>query len=303
MEFKHDVAIIGAGLAGPAGLAAAHDLSHMGLSVTIFEAQKEPGGMLRYGIPEFRLPRKILSREIEEILGLGVLLKTETNIGRDIALSELMKGHEAVLLAIGCYETLSRADRVLIIGGDLISLAFTRALLHMGKEVLFMLNEEAFWPVRFTEALYDEVADRLSSLGTKPLRYRKFRGMTELTDRTIEVCLEGQVIETEVIGAFFGLVPDVAFLAGSGFALDRGLLVDETLGTGHDGIYAAGDCAQVYHPDLCDYWVSIGYSNALTLGRIAALNVLGEGLEARTCRSGIFDLQGVKANTSWWTEL
>jgi len=98
------VAIIGA---GPAGLAAAHDLATLGFEVTLLEALDQPGGMLRYGIPEFRLPRSILDHEIEEILRLGVTLKTGTRLGSDVDMELLQAGHDAVLLAAGCYESIA----------------------------------------------------------------------------------------------------------------------------------------------------------------------------------------------------
>jgi len=97
------VAIVGA---GPAGLAAAHDLSTIGVSVTIFEAQERAGGMLRYGIPEFRLPRSVLDAEADSILRMGVGLKTGVRVGRDITLDELLEDHDAVLLAAGCYRSI-----------------------------------------------------------------------------------------------------------------------------------------------------------------------------------------------------
>ncbi|MEE9609756.1 MAG: FAD-dependent oxidoreductase [Desulfatiglandales bacterium] len=96
------VAIIGA---GPAGLAAAHDLSTIGILVTILEAFDEPGGMLRYGIPEFRLPRDILKAEIDSILRLGVTLETGVRVGKDMAMEDLLRDYDAVLVATGCYKS------------------------------------------------------------------------------------------------------------------------------------------------------------------------------------------------------
>jgi hypothetical protein len=69
------VAVVGA---GPAGLAAAHDLALLGYAVTVFEAADQPGGMMRFGIPEYRLPRSLLSAEIDRILALGVELRLST---------------------------------------------------------------------------------------------------------------------------------------------------------------------------------------------------------------------------------
>lgn len=96
------VAIIGA---GPAGVAAAHDLSMLGHDVTIFEKEREAGGMLRYGIPEFRLPRDILDVELHNALRLGVELKTGVAIGNgpgEMPLARLRADYDAVLIATGC---------------------------------------------------------------------------------------------------------------------------------------------------------------------------------------------------------
>jgi glutamate synthase (NADPH/NADH) small chain len=96
------VAVVGS---GPAGLAAAYDLSTIGFSVTMFEALDKPGGMLRYGIPEFRLPRQVLEEEIEHVLKTGAVLKTGVRIGQDVKVEDLRKQYDAVLLAAGCYRS------------------------------------------------------------------------------------------------------------------------------------------------------------------------------------------------------
>ena len=108
------VAVVGA---GPAGLAAGYDLSTIGFAVTIFEALEKPGGMLRYGIPEFRLPRNVLEEEIQQILDSGIHLKTGVKIGQELAIADLLKENDAVLVAAGCYRSL----RLDIPGEDLPS--------------------------------------------------------------------------------------------------------------------------------------------------------------------------------------
>ncbi len=97
------VAIVGS---GPAGLAAAHDLSTLGFSVTILETLHKAGGMLRYGIPEFRLPRHVLDEEVGRVLETGVALRTGVRVGRDVAVEELLRDFDAVLLAAGCYKSI-----------------------------------------------------------------------------------------------------------------------------------------------------------------------------------------------------
>jgi NADPH-dependent glutamate synthase beta subunit-like oxidoreductase len=97
------VAVIGA---GPSGLSCAHDLALLGYKVTVFEAQPVAGGMLRLGIPEYRLPRELIRLEINAILSLGVELKLNSAIGRDFTLSTLKKdGFQAVFIAIGSHKS------------------------------------------------------------------------------------------------------------------------------------------------------------------------------------------------------
>lgn len=94
------VAIIGG---GPSGLSAAYYLSIMGHDVEIFEQRKKLGGMLRYGIPSYRLPREILDREINTILSTGVKVHTGITVGKDITIDELKDKFDAIYIAIGAH--------------------------------------------------------------------------------------------------------------------------------------------------------------------------------------------------------
>ena len=119
------VGIVGA---GPAGLTAAHDLRLRGLAVTLYEAAAVAGGMLALGIPAHRLPREILEREIEVILGMGVKLQLSTRVGIDLGFDELRERHDAVIVAAGAW----KGERLSIEGGDaaevLDALTFLKAV-------------------------------------------------------------------------------------------------------------------------------------------------------------------------------
>ena len=94
------VAVIGG---GPGGLSAAYYLSLMGHKVTIFEQRKKLGGMLRYGIPNYRLPRTRLDEDIQAILSAGIEVKTEISVGKDISMMDLKKEFDALYIAIGAH--------------------------------------------------------------------------------------------------------------------------------------------------------------------------------------------------------
>ena len=95
------IAIVGA---GPAGLSAAYYLVLMGYKVTLFESYPKAGGMMRYGIPEYRLPYETLDKDIDFIISLGVELKTNTRVGTDVTLDSLHSSYDSVLIATGLHQ-------------------------------------------------------------------------------------------------------------------------------------------------------------------------------------------------------
>lgn len=156
------IAVVGS---GPAGLSAAFYLRKKGHHVTVYEARPKPGGMMRYGIPSYRLPEEVLDKEINQVLGIGIELKTGMRMGRDFDLKGLRdEGCVAVFLALGLQESrkldlegsqspdvlwgvdfLSRVsggedialkDRVLVVGGGNVAVDVGLTALRTGaKEV------------------------------------------------------------------------------------------------------------------------------------------------------------------------
>ena len=95
------VAVIGG---GPAGMSAAYQLRKMGIASTIFEEREELGGMMRYGIPGYRLPRNLLDHECNRIINMGgIEVKNNTRVGKDVPVADLEKNYDAILWAVGCW--------------------------------------------------------------------------------------------------------------------------------------------------------------------------------------------------------
>ncbi len=131
------VAIVGA---GPGGLSCAYQLLRRGHAVTVFEANPLAGGMLRYGVPAYRLSRSVLDAEIGRLLRLGLTLECGARVGADVSLEQLRDTHDAVFVAIGAHRS-RRLEVSGELGGDVLSgieflrLAHSAAPLSMGDRV------------------------------------------------------------------------------------------------------------------------------------------------------------------------
>lgn len=119
------VAIVGG---GPAGLTCAGFLARKGVKVTLFEKREKLGGILRYGIPDFRLDRSILDKTIEKIVNLGIECKLNNELGKDFSLSELKDSYDAVVLAIGA----NKSRKMKIPGEELAGVYGANEVLEYG---------------------------------------------------------------------------------------------------------------------------------------------------------------------------
>lgn len=131
------VAVVGG---GPAGLTAAYFLRRQGHSVTVLDAMPKMGGMLRYGIPEYRLPKSLLDKEIQQIADLGVEMRNNVNIGRDTTVEALRAEYDAVILAAGAWNSskmrVEGEEHPAVVGGiDFLRTVALGAPMDIGKNV------------------------------------------------------------------------------------------------------------------------------------------------------------------------
>lgn len=201
------VAVVGS---GPAGLTVASDLAKMGHEVVIFEALHKPGGVLMYGIPEFRLPKRIVEREVEYVKKLGVKIITSFVVGKTKTVDELLQEYDAVFIGTGAglpwfmgipgenyngiysaneyltrvnlmkaylfpeYDTpVIRGDRVAVIGGGNVAMDAARTALRLGakKSMIIYRRSRKEMPARIEEIKRAEEEGVEFHFLTLPVRY------------------------------------------------------------------------------------------------------------------------------------
>lgn len=245
------VAIIGS---GPAGLSCAYHLARMGYGVTVYEQDTEPGGMLRTGIPAYRLPRHVLDREIARIAALGVEFECATRAGSSPTHWEELGGHDAIFLATGAH--LSRAagfegeklpgvqpglsflrdvnagrrpsvgPRVVVVGGGNTAIDCARAAVRLGSEALVLYRRSREEMPAFAEEVKEALDEgvRFEFLAA-PLSAHapegKLAGLTCARMRLGEPDASGRRRPVQVPGEEFFLPADTVLLAvGEGPDLD-----------------------------------------------------------------------------------
>ena len=130
---KERVAIVGA---GPAGLTAAYRLALKGFDVMVFEASGKPGGMLWWGIPEYRLPKKVLEADVESLLKAGIAIQYNTPVGKEMTLNQLRNEYDAVFIAVGAHKSLRLGIEGEDLDGVIHSIDFLRKVARREKVVL-----------------------------------------------------------------------------------------------------------------------------------------------------------------------
>ena len=184
------VAVVGA---GPAGLSCAYFLSLLGYHTTIFEAQKEPGGVMRWGIPEYRLPKSILRKEIQRILSLPIEMRTGVRVGKDILFDEL-DPFDAIFLSPGAgmnaplFMKGGNSERVWK-GGEFLERINSKEKINLGKETIVIGGGNTAM----------DVARSALRLGSKvTIAYRRTRNeMPAIQDEIVEA--EGEGVRFEFL--------------------------------------------------------------------------------------------------------
>ena len=251
------VAVIGG---GPAGLSAAYYLRLKGIAVTVFESEAAAGGMTRYGIPEYRLPKAILDKEIAHFAKMGIEFKYGCALGKDVQLDELYKEFDSVIIAVGCWKasglrcegeelalsgieflhnvavnnnSAANPGRTIVVGGGNTAMDCTRTAIRLGSSQVSCVyrRTEAEMPaekIEIHEAREEGVEFKFL---TAPVKLEKRGDVLVLTCLQMalgEPDASGRRKPVPVPGSEFELEADTVIAAiGQGTAAPAGLPVDK----------------------------------------------------------------------------
>jgi formate dehydrogenase beta subunit len=186
------IAIVGA---GPAGLSAAHDLALLGFKPIVFDSEPVAAGMLAVGVPEYRLPRELIKREVAVIEALGAEIRTNVTVGTDVRFDVLRREHAAVIIAVGAKRSRAlglpgeRGPRVY--GGvDLLRAVATGQPLDLGHDVVVIGGGNVAYDVARTvvrQAAYDAARTAARLPSTRRVRLVSLETLEEMPADTVEI--------------------------------------------------------------------------------------------------------------------
>ena len=274
----HRVAIVGS---GPAGLACASDLGKLGYDVTIFEHLHKAGGVLAYGIPEFRLPKALVQKEIDKLTALGVEIRCDATVGKALLIDELfgddpeIGGYEAVFIGSGaglpvfqnipglnyCGVPLMPISKVCVVGAGNVAMDAARCAKRLGAEVTVVYRRgEKEIPARKEEYEHAKEEDIIFKLLTNPVEILAdesgwVRGIRCIEMELGEPDARGRRRPVEKPGSEFEMECDAVIMAlgtspnpllrkvtpDMDYNEKGGIVTDEHGVTSKPGVFAGGD--------------------------------------------------------------
>ncbi len=178
---------------------------------------------------------------------------------------------------------------------DLIS-----GLHNLGKEVTYIVRgKRAVFGLKeseFQEGLHAFLEEK----GVKIITEDQIVSIDKVDDHFIVETLRQKKLTADIIFAWDHYQPNISCIEGTTIEKKLGILVNVRLETSEKEIYAAGDCVEIYHPCLKDYWINFGLPNALEQGRVAGKNMLGEEEEYKIHETITFNLMGKSLKARWW---
>ncbi len=211
-------------------------------------------------------------------------------------LTRFSNGRDALLFKA----RISTINHITFLGGDCICLQVLAALLPAGKKATLIMDEYRFWPLEFDERTKDRLARALEKKGVEVVHDDFVTDIQRSEGHLIVKTRKGSRIKTDEAFVCSGMTPNLEYLGDSGIDMQQGILVNELLETNVEDVWAAGECAQIYYPEIKDYRLSTGYVNAINQGQLAAKNMVGGHEQCILPALGNVVIDGEKFATYGW---
>ncbi len=197
-------------------------------------------------------------------------------------------------------ERLQTADVCIVSGEGLSTLDLIRGLRSLGKKVIYIVKEaEVNFPLIKTE-FKEGIHEFLANKGVEIIVNDKIVAIEEKEAQFHVHTLNKLTIAADVVFAWEKYQPNLNCTRGCNIEKKEGILVDQRLRTSVEDIYAAGDCVEIYHPGIKDYWINFGWPNATQQGEVAGKNMLGMSVEYEIKETIPFNLFGKPLKARWW---
>jgi NAD(P)H-nitrite reductase large subunit len=223
--------------------------------------------------------------------GLGPVLKPfQTHIQRYYSLEDILVLKRKMASIKNC----------VVFGEGLSSLDLLRGLCSLGKQVTYIIRgKEADWSLVEPE-LYPKLIILLKDKGVKILSSDRIISIRKEGHKYRVHTLKQQKILTDMVFAWDVYSPNINCIRDTQIEKKMGILVDETLKTSVKDIFAAGDCVEIYHPGIKNYWINFGWPNAVEQGMIAGKNMAGQNLRYQIHETLVCNLMGKSFTARWW---
>jgi len=197
-------------------------------------------------------------------------------------------------------EKLPNINNCIVSGEGVSSLDLICGLCNLGKQVTYIARgARADFALR-DSALYNELHDFLKEKGTDIITEDQIVSI-EKTNHCYRVeTLKQEELTADIVFAWDYYKPNVSCTKGTSIKKKIGILVNVQMETSVGDIYAAGDCVEIYHPCVKNYWINFGWPNALEQGTVAGKNMLGQNEEYKLHETTVFKLMGKSLKARWW---
>ena len=197
-------------------------------------------------------------------------------------------------------KNLDKIENCIIFGEGLSTLDLMCGFCNLGKKITYIVKgSKAHFPLIESE-FEEDLHDFLVKKGVEIITDDRIVSVDKTKGKYRILTLNQKQVDTDIVFAWDYYKPNIKIIEGTKIEKKLGILVDQQLRTSVEDIYAAGDCVEIYHPKIRDYWINFGFPNATEQGKIAGRNMAGANESYQVQETLVFNLMGKKLKARWW---